>query len=204
MYWILRKENSDEETGGAILEGELFGTYESLSLEKGKFYKPPPPPKWFFIPRWRLGPLSLRFKTDDDSQPGIMTDLLTIYEISGLVLSERFRTFLEEQGVTNIQYFDLTIEEIQTEKTYTNYKVANLLDLVPCIDKEQSELIYDEEEIDEVDKLVLDEACIPADKKLFRVEELPLLVLVKDSLKQAIEEAGITGCVFMHPDDYIL
>ena len=76
--------------------------------------------------------------------------------------------------------------------------------MVNCIDTEQSELIYDEEEIDEIDKLVLDESRIPPDKKLFRVEKYLPMVLVRDDLKRAIEAQGLTGCVFMPPEEFIL
>lgn len=212
MHWILRKEIANEETD-AILEGELFGTQVSLPFEIGQPYTPDPktssPPK---VNRFRIrkkgdpvpSALALRFVTDDDSQPGIMTDHLLIYEIPGLILSERFRKFLTQHGVTNIQYFDLSIEESQSNQTHDTYKVANLLDVVNCIDAEQSELIMDGEEIDEIDKLILDESRIPADKKLFRVEEYRDMILVSDELKRAIEAEGLSGCVFMPPEDFLL
>lgn len=213
QHWILRKEIANVETD-AILEGELFGSDESLPFEIGESYTPsknsanaPKVSRFQFRKKGAKPPspsLSLRFVTDDDSQPGIMTDHLLIFEIPGLILSENFRQFLQEQGVTNIQYFDLTIEETQTKQTYKNYKVANLLDVVNCIDTEKSELIYDDGEIDEIDKLVLDESRIPPDKKLFRVDGYRDMILVRDDLRKAIEAQGLTGCVFMPPEEFIL
>ena len=197
MHWILQKDFQNEETD-AMLEGELFGTEVYLPFETGEEFTPPR--KKFSLSR----SIELRFVTDDDSKLGRMTDKLLIYEIPGLIFFNFFVEFLDKMRIDNIQYFELEIEITQTGETYDDYMVANLLDVVDCIDKENSELIYEEGEIDEVDKLVLDERRIPANMHLFRLGGLPSLVIVSDDFKKTVESYGFTGFVFQDPSEFIL
>jgi hypothetical protein len=197
MHWILKKDFENEETD-AMLEGELFGTEVSLPFEIGEEFTPP---------RKKLSfsrSIELRFVTDDDSTLGRMTDNLLIYEVPGLIFSNRFVEFLDKAGIDNIQYYELEIEITQTGERYADYMVANLLDVVDCIDKEKSELIYEDGEIDEVDKLVLDPRRIPANLHIFRLAGLLPLVIVSDDFKKTIESYGFTGFVFQDPAEYIL
>ena len=72
-----------------------------------------------------------------------------------------------------------------------------------CVDQEASDLeYYDDGDIEFIDKLVLSEDKIPAELDIFRLEKRTTLVIVRQKLKDAIVDAGMTGFVFYNPEDY--
>ncbi|NHN24089.1 hypothetical protein FIA58_000235 [Flavobacterium jejuense] len=103
---------------------------------------------------------------NNDSRKGNMTDHLSIDEACDLVFSKRLRDLLQNIAVDNIQYFDLDIVDPKTNNIYTDYKIANVVGLVDCVDKNESDLKY------------------------------------FNSVKDAVVNAGITGCVFYKVEEY--
>src|SRR5690554_3078445 len=105
--------------------------------------------------------------------------------------------------VPNIQMFPLEIIDPKSKEKYKDYKIANVVGLVSCIDENKSDLDYfDDGDIEFINKLVLKESKVPSDLDIFRLRERPTLVIVSDVLKTAIEGSGMTGCVFAKPEDY--
>lgn len=96
------------------------------------------------------------FKLYEYTLRGTMTDHLNINSIPGPVFSLNTKTLLEKKGITNIEYYQLTLvdEFPQGKKTdqndtdnpklieYTNYFIANVVVLVDCVDHEKSILEY--------------------------------------------------------------
>jgi len=190
MYYILANELVDEDND-AYLSGdvnlELGG---DISFKRGEVVSGIPVPK-------------IEFVLNDDSQAGNMTDSLSITELYGLVFSVRLQNFLNDLMVNNIQYFDLDIIDPKAKRVYTDYKIANVVGLVDCVDKEKSELKYHVSgNIKRIKKLILDESKIPAEMDIFRLPNRTVLTVVSERFKSAILEANITGCVFYKVEDY--
>lgn len=80
-----------------------------------------------------------------------------------------------------------------------SYQIFHLLELHPGLDQQQSEV--DDEEL-EINKLVLTETCLQTKRPLFRLKELPELVLIHQDLKAVLEEEKITGCHYIPVNEF--
>ncbi len=187
MYWVLSNEFVDEDND-AELTGDI-NLSDNISFDDGVMQDP-------FIPK-------ITITLNNDSRMGNMTDHLSIDEARGLVFSERLRDLLQNIAVDNIQYFDLDIVDPKTEDIYTNYKIANIIGLVDCVNKNESDLKYfNSGNIKRIRKLILDEGKIPSELKVFRLSIRSTLTIVHQSVKDDIINAGITGCVFYKVEKY--
>ncbi len=190
MYWILANELEDEDKD-ADLSGEtgieLGGT---VTFDEGVSNS-----------KMRIPDITLTL--DADSRIGRMTDNLAITEVYGLVFSSRLRELLDSLGIDNIEYYNLEMVDPRTGEKFSDYKIANVVGLADCVDREKSDLKYfDDGDIKRIRKLVLDESRIPSKLRIFRLAGRTILTLVHRSVKEAIEKAGISGCVFYKPEEY--
>lgn len=190
MYWILANELVDEDND-AFLRGETdFELGGEVSFEEGVSHSSIKIPK-------------ITFSVNNKSQFGNMTDRLVITAAYGLVFSTRLEKLLNGKGVDNIEYYDFEIVNPKSGQKYSDYKIANVVGLVDCVDEGKSDLKYfDDGEIKRINKLVLDESKIPQELRIFRLAKRPILTVVHQSIKEVIVEAGITGCVFYKPEEY--
>ncbi len=190
MYWILANELEDEDKD-AFLRGETdFELGGGVSFEEGVSHS-----------RSKIPDITLTLSSK--SRSGNMTDRLLITAAYGLVFSSRLRELLDGMGVDNIEYYDFEIVNPRNGKKYSDYKIANVVGLVDCVDRGKSDLKYfDDGEIKRINKLVIDESRIPSGMRIFRLANRPILTFVHQSVKEAMESAGITGCVFCSPGEY--
>ena len=190
MYWKLRNTMPQDE---AYIESvskkmEKFG----ISFNKGISLKEMKIPV---------------FEETLSKDGGKMADLL-IHDFAGLLFSPKLRKLFEDLGVTNIEYFDCKVKDVKKNKVHENYKIANIVGLVECIDMKKSEMkLADPEDPDSkilsARNIVLKKK-IPSNLKIFRTKYLTRLILIHDDVKNAIEERGITGCSIAASDDALV
>jgi len=128
-----------------------------------------------------------------------LTDDLVIRKRRCLIHSQRLIDVLRSVGVDNIDYYPCRIINELTGQVIRSHQAANILDIIYCIDRENSELEIDEEEPNEIwyihnMKLLYDRL---GDVHIFRLGERPSIVIVDQVVKQAIEEAHLTGVMFL-------
>ena len=99
--------------------------------------------------------------------------------------------------IDNVQFFDVRIKSSIGE--VTNYKIFNITDKFDCVDFSKSELtLFDSGNIERIKKLVLDPNKIPFPRKIFLLgRKTSQIIIIHDDLRQAIEEEGLTGFVFI-------
>ncbi len=188
MYWILSNELVDEDR-----DADLCGTFttnlgDGINFDDGDQ-----------VP----SSVTKAVYTLTEPLKGNLTDHLSIDEIPGLVFSDRLCQLLHNMMVTNVQYFPLAIINPAQGDTINDYKIANIVGVVDCVNRELSDLEYfDDGDIEFVNKLVLDEGAIPSDLDIFRLAGRTTMVVVSQVLKDAIVGSGMTGCVFYKPEDY--
>jgi hypothetical protein len=142
MYYILisKVKNDDED---AILEGESrylnrieCNFQQGLSLPVADITTP------------------IKFKISEFSLRGVMTDHLSIDDITGPIFSLKTQELFASLAISNIEYYQLKlidefpdVDKPPVEKNkkeekkvieYTNYFIANVVGLVDCVDHEQS------------------------------------------------------------------
>lgn len=185
-YWILTNELADED-----LDADLCGTFSTepgdIDFDDGEAV-----------------PLPVEGTCTLTGRPrGNWTDHLGVGEVPGLVFSGRLCRLLQGMAIPNLQYFPLHIAGAPDGAMEDGYRIANVIGVVDCIDREASDLEYFRDgDIEFINSLVLDEGRIPAGLDIFRLAGRPTLVVVSEALKEAIVGAGMTGFAFRRPEDY--
>ncbi len=143
------------------------------------------------------------------SEPGrVLSDLVLVVD-SLLIFSPRLRACLETAGVTNVDYYPITLVDTRTDTT-TDYRIANVVGSLACLDEARSVVrkVAKSGKIFGLDKFHLDERrIVPLPRttglpKIFRLEELRTRLLVDESIKSACEAANITGIRFVPTPEY--
>lgn len=134
----------------------------------------------------------------------VLTDDFIIRRRRCLVHSHRLADVLVRAGVDGIDYHPLRLVNDADGAVYRTHRAANLLDVIYCLDVEQSDLEIDDEEPNEIwyiHRLKLLEDRL-GDSLMFRLGERRSTVIVHESVKEAIEREGLTGPVFLPADGY--
>lgn len=158
----------------------------------------------FIVGRRFLDPLPELEVVIDENGQGIPADDLTIFKNRCLAHSQKLRKVLRDTGVDNIDYYPLCIRNTITDEIYQSHKAANILDMIYCIDREIANLDIDTENpynIWYVNRLALIHERL-GDTLIFRLGELPWIVIVHRTIKEAVEAAKITGVVFLPAEGY--
>ena len=125
------------------------------------------------------------------------------------IYSTRLKLLMEDLGMNDIQYLPLKISRKDGAKEVDGYYIANYLRMIDCLNREQSvyqvwtrdTLLFWEKRpfmlgtFRDVRKAVLDSDKVN-NAPIFRLWGWEMMVIVREDVKQAIEKAGITGCVF--------
>jgi len=117
--------------------------------------------------------------------------------------SPRLKALLERFGLGgDIQYLPIRIVGQKTGREVSTYYVANYLRRIACLSLEHSiytvfgpDWLRPEQrgQISGVLKPVLRGDAV-GEARLFRVDEYEYIVVIREDVKRAMEEAGITGC----------
>jgi hypothetical protein len=113
---------------------------------------------------------------------------------------------MRELKMEDIQYLPVRLKQKESGREIEGYHIANYLRLIDCLDREHSEyVIWTKENLlfwerrsymlgtfRDVKKAVLD-ITRAGDARLFRLWGWEMMVIVREDVKTAIEEAGITG-----------
>jgi hypothetical protein len=121
------------------------------------------------------------------------------------VISDRLRKILEERSGASIEFLPVRILDKKQRPDKRAYHVMNLLDSIACVNRSRSD--YDashilKNQIARFRRLVLDESRLSPQAKLFRLTDMPDLVIVREDLATEIQAARCTGMTFQPIDEY--
>ena len=120
----------------------------------------------------------------------------------GLLVSDRLRRLIEREAPEHVQFVPAAIRTRQGTPVTDRapFWMMNVLRIIDCTDYEASEYtIRDEPDgttFYSFDVHVTDSRMIPDDVVMTRILQFANIVLVRDSLRRAILDAGMTGCQF--------
>jgi hypothetical protein len=124
-----------------------------------------------------------------------------------LVLRDDFIQALKDFGVSNFDCYNVSIEDPDDQKIYTNYKAVNLIGLVAAADMGKSDaVVHDNIPLIDVDfdKLVVDESKTHG-ILMFRLAESTNTVLIHEKLKDYLIDKGFQKDMeFYEPDKVAL
>jgi hypothetical protein len=126
------------------------------------------------------------------------------YEEAVPVMREDVIEALRKAGVDNIDYFDAILENPLTGQQLLSYKAFNVIGVVSAADMDASEPMgTSSSSMGDVDfhALVLDESRNNG-QLMFRLAEKLGAIVVHESVRKAIEAAGIPGFVFYGPGEW--
>lgn len=121
------------------------------------------------------------------------------------ILSKKLYEILVKAGVDNLEVFDAVLTSRDGKVAIEGFKAFNLVGLFSMADLKKSKFSpgNSSREIDaSFDKLVFDPNKKPS-HLMFRLEEYTSAVVVHKSIRQAIEEAGITHIKFIEASEFI-
>lgn len=118
-----------------------------------------------------------------------------------LMFSKRFIELLIGMGVDNIQYLDAEVTYEPTGQKLP-YKVANVVGIISGLDMGASDVVLSpQDNIIDIEEMCFDESKLSG-HKIFRLQEHIMLLIVHRSIKEAVENAGLTGFMFLADDEY--
>ncbi|THB66099.1 MAG: hypothetical protein D6B27_07200 [Gammaproteobacteria bacterium] len=150
---------------------------------------------------------TIEIHISEDQSQNLLTDNLIAPGITGIVINRKIRSILQENNVSNIEYYNsILIDEIMGKKE-TDYKIGNIIGLIRCVDFEKSELVIDDHDgsIQFIDKLVLKYDLLKDIKlPIFRLGEFSQIILVHNAIKNELESANVSGINFYKPEEFVL
>jgi hypothetical protein len=163
---------------------------------------------------WRAGdplavPPAAMTLTAVDEKPTALSDLL-LAPSDMLVFSPKLVACLDAASVKNIEYFPIRLVDKKTGKITDDYRVANVLGSIACLDVDNSVVksFADGEGYRAVEEFNLLEDRIkplPGTKGkplIFRLAEFKYHLLADESIKTACEGNKITGVEFVPTQEY--
>jgi len=134
-----------------------------------------------------------------DYRGDIIDGFLTLY-------SDELKEALDSQAVDNIRYYQVRLNDQNTNKTEGGYWLVNIIGLYDCIDLKKSKIERSDSDVDENDfeilSLAIDEKKTNG-AKIFRLFNDPTLVIINEELKQYFDETDmLVGVELVKTEDY--
>jgi hypothetical protein len=134
----------------------------------------------------------------------LLTD--NLFNTASLIVgSRRLRDLFERHAVPAVEYLPVTILNHKGKALGKEYYIINPVGLVDCIDVQKSKIKWDpmdEFMIEEVSRLVIDEAKVEPDRIVFRPKGYHWIVLVRREFAATVATEGITGVQWVELDEF--
>lgn len=153
-----------------------------------------------------------KIKADSNfSEFGKIRDRLVTFVHSSplLVVSENFKNLFSKKNQDQVQFFPLKIDKVN-EKPLNNYYICNITNKYDCTDYEKSELFLEDPNdkkgtsgIYTIYSLVIDPKKIPPEVNIFLLDNIRTpVIIIRQELKQKMENLAIQGFQFIEPKDF--
>lgn len=112
------------------------------------------------------------------------------------IVSERVRAVLESHASTPIEFLPLHIRNHKGRREPQTFFIVNVLGQVSCADRARSQYIESAMrpgQFCDLTKLFLDPERVDAKRNIFRLAELPRVILVRSDLADLLRHSGVTG-----------
>jgi hypothetical protein len=116
--------------------------------------------------------------------------------LSALIVSPKAQAVIKSLVRVHAEFLPVTVCDHEKKPAGLGYAILNLLGGVPAIDMEKSRVKIsplDKTQISYIDHLVLDTAAIGPEDVFFRASMRRRLFIIREDVKAAFEQAGLTG-----------
>jgi hypothetical protein len=118
-----------------------------------------------------------------------------------LCFDSKIRNVIEKFNNHNFQYIDVNIYDHQKQLIRSDYKILNILKVIDAIDKENSKLVLDDEDIIDIPDLRLNYNKVN-NAEIFRLYGYKTLVLIREDIAQEIINTRCTGLKFYQAEGF--
>lgn len=144
-------------------------------------------------------PPDVRMEMSKD-HPGLVVPDVIGNDLHLFLVSGRLKTLLERESNARSEYLPASIINHKGRLATQDVFIINVLERVDCVDRPRSEV--DESHIEPgtlggLFRLQVDAGRIPSEAKLFRLGEMPSLILVRNDLRASMEAQGLTGARYV-------
>lgn len=145
----------------------------------------------------------VRFKYNSEEGDVLSDYIANVYR--WLVVSKKFRELIE--GIVDgntIQYLSTKLIDTKNNVENTEYRIANLLDVVDALDLEHSQydlFELDNEKIISVEKYALKEKMVLG-HDIFRLKDDTIPIFISERIRDIIENNSMTGFAFIEVEVY--
>ena len=123
-----------------------------------------------------------------------------MFGTSLVIISKKLRDVLTDNGVIGVEFLPVQVMDHKKKLASADYFILNPPSLVDCIDIDASQVKFsplDPETISRCNELVLKEAAVPKDVKVFRPKFLSHHILVRADLagqhEHQVDQEGVPG-----------
>ena len=182
-YYIL----TFDDTNNCLIEDDVPFVFEGISMNLGVFYEN--------LPR-------IRVKVKGGTIPNSIPNHRRYLYFDNKILE-----VLESYDFSKYQSFDIDVFNEKEKKVNSSHQLINILNVVQCIDREESVLVLDEEEeeddlnIEDILHLKLDESKIESEV-IFRLGAFETLLVFREDIVKSLEDLNCTGMQFINADGY--
>ena len=130
----------------------------------------------------------------DTRHAGIVVPDLVANNFHLHIVSSRLKSLLEADAEG--EFLPVSIYNHKGRVAEEDCYIANVFTVVECVDRGRSRCIESASrpgQLSILKSLQLDPQRIPADARLFRLKEMPALIIIRGDLRSRLEEAGVTG-----------
>ncbi len=136
----------------------------------------------------------------DAEQPGLLVPDLIKNTFRFCLVSSKLKALLEQEAGAEIEFLPTAITNHKGRTVLGDFFIANVIGTQDCVDLERSEFDALEDEPDRFNalfRLHLREDRIPSGLKLFRIQPMPGVLVLRDDLRTRLEEQGLTGAQYI-------
>ncbi len=120
------------------------------------------------------------------------------------IVSETIKSVLET-ATEKVEFLPINVVDRRNTPLVKQYYIFNVLDIISCADMTKSDFemsALDKGQVDHFRHLHLDPSKTPRDLKIFRLSEKTGLILIREDLRDALEQSKATGIAFGKLEDY--
>lgn len=144
-------------------------------------------------------PENVSFRMGDHHSGRIVPDI--IFNLCRYwMISEKVKGILEESVDTPIEYLPFSLVNHKGRIEEGTFYISNVLEVKDCVDLQQSD--FTESKLEPgtfmwLRSLVLDESKLSDDDHLFRVVNIPNIMIVSSHLRTLFDEREVTGATYV-------
>lgn len=131
--------------------------------------------------------------------PGIKIADLIQNALNYFMVSGRMKSLLEKYANAEIQFIRFTLLNHKGRKASDDCYIVNVIDTIDCVDTDRTE--GEKDPVNKgrymfLERLFLDHDKIDSECNIFRIASFPKVIVVREGLKQHLEQEGITCAEF--------